>query len=73
VDIEDGSFGFRRDAELAVFGVGKVIGVGLRAPAPAIVAQPSRWAWFLVAPGNEADPEALRKLYDDPRVVSRAH
>ena len=72
VDIEDGGFRFRRDAELAVFGVGKVIGVGLPAPAPAIVGQPSRWAWFLVAAADDADPGALRKLYDDPRVVSRA-
>lgn len=70
VDIEDGGFRFRRDGELAVFGVGKVIGVGLRAPSHAIVGQSSKWAWFLTAAEN-SEPEVLRKLYDDPRVVSR--
>lgn len=74
VDIEDGGFRFRRDAELAVFGVGKAIGAGLRVPSAAIAGQPSRWAWFLAAADDAGSPEQseeLRKLYDAPRVVSR--
>jgi mannan endo-1,4-beta-mannosidase len=78
VDLEDGSFGFRRDGELAVFGVGKPIGVGLASviPAPAMLAGPqSRWGWFLAAAnewGSEVQSEALRRLYADPGVVTRA-
>ena len=78
VDLEDLGFGFRRDGELAVFGVGKPIGVGLGSavPAPAMLAGPqSRWSWFLAAASDwssDLQSEALRKLYADPGVVTRA-
>ncbi len=78
VDLEDLGFGFRRDGELAVFGVGKPIGVGLSSvvPAPAVLAGPqSRWSWFLAAANDwssDLQAGALRKLYADPGVVSRA-
>jgi len=72
LDVEDG-FGWRRDADLALFGVGKVVGLGLagRLPAPAVLEQQSRWAWFLASPESPDQAEALHKLYDSPRVVSR--
>lgn len=77
-DLEDGFPGYRRDGELAVFGVGKPIGVGLGGVVPAAVmlAGPqSRWSWFLAAANewaSDAQSEALRKLYADPGVVTRA-
>jgi len=63
---------WRRDAELSVFGVGKVIGLGLagRIPAPAFFEQQPRWAWFLAAPGATEQADALRALYNDARVLS---
>jgi mannan endo-1,4-beta-mannosidase len=76
VDAGDGGFQWRRDAELSVFGVGKVIGLGLtgRVPPPGLFAQQRRWAWFLASAGERESPtqsDALRGLYSDPRVVSR--
>jgi mannan endo-1,4-beta-mannosidase len=43
-------FSWRRDTELSRFAVGKVIGIGLDGwlPTPAMLDQPTRWAWFLV-------------------------
>ena len=72
IDIEDGNARWRRDAELSVFGVGKVIGLGLagRIPAPAFFEQQPRWAWFLAAPGATEQADALRALYNDARVLS---
>ncbi|MGD0696369.1 MAG: glycosyl hydrolase [Terriglobia bacterium] len=76
VDVENLSFGFPRDAGLALIGTGKLIGLGIsgRLPDPAIFAQQTRWAWFLVSPEPPPAPDqsdALRKLYNDPRVVAR--
>jgi len=65
------------DSALAQAAVGKVIGLGLGGsiPTPELFARQTGWSWFLLgASGNEA-PEraaALRTLYADPRVVSRA-
>ncbi len=75
IDVEDGNSRWRRDAELSVFAVGKVIGLGLagRLPAPAFFEQQPRWAWFLAAPGAIEQPDALRALYGDPRVLTRAN
>jgi mannan endo-1,4-beta-mannosidase len=75
IDIEDGNSRWRRDAELSVFGVGKVIGLGLagRLPAPAFFEQQQRWAWFLAGPGATEQPDALRALYGDPRVITGAN
>jgi mannan endo-1,4-beta-mannosidase len=74
IDVEDGNSRWRRDAELSVFAVGKVIGLGLagRVPAPAFFEQQPRWAWFLAAPDATEQPDALRALYGDPRVVTVA-
>ena len=76
VDIDGASLRFPHDAALALMAGGKVIGLGLsgRMPDPAIFAQQTRWAWFLVStepPSAPDQSEALRKLYNDPRVVSR--
>jgi mannan endo-1,4-beta-mannosidase len=72
VDLDNTPFSWRRDAELARFAVGKVIGLGLDGwmPTGAMLEQPTRWAWFL-ASGAEQQPDALRALYANPRVVSR--
>jgi hypothetical protein len=57
--------------------VGKVIGLGLpgRLPDPALLERQPNWAWFLAAPGVTTAPpdqsEPLRKLYVNPRVLSR--
>jgi hypothetical protein len=64
------------DAELSVFAVGKVIGLGLqgRLPDPALLERQPKWAWFLAATGVTASPDQsdpLRKLYATPRVLSR--
>lgn len=69
-------FSWRHDGELARFAVGKTIGVGLEGwmPTSAMLEQPTRWAWFLAAPGEGASPEQadqLRALYGNPHVVSR--
>ena len=69
---------WRSDTPLALMGVGKVIGVALTAvPDPATLAQQNHWAWFLIsadtvgtAAGAAGSSEMLKKLYDDPRVVS---
>lgn len=76
VDLGNASFSWRRDAELARFAVGKVIGLGLDGwmPTSAMLDQPTRWAWFLASPGDAARPEqadVLRALYGDPRVIKR--
>jgi mannan endo-1,4-beta-mannosidase len=71
VDLGNTPFSWRRDSELARFAVGKVIGLGLNgwAPTAAMLDQPTKWAWFL-ASGIE-QPDVLRALYANPRVVSR--
>ena len=55
---------------------GKVIGVELTGdlPSPEVVAGGSGWAWFLVdvQPSSPMREAALRKLYDDPHIVSIA-
>ncbi len=55
---------------------GKVIGVDLTGdlPSPDAFAGHNGWAWFLagVQPASIARDEALRKLYDDPHIVSLA-
>lgn len=75
IDIEDGNSRWRRDGELSVFGVGKVIGLGLtgRLPAPGFFDQQPRWAWFLAAPGATEQPDALRALYSGARILSAAN
>jgi mannan endo-1,4-beta-mannosidase len=71
VDLGNTPFSWRRDAELARFAVGKVIGLGLDGwvPTNAMLDQPTRWAWFLASSVDQ--PDALRALYANPRVVSR--
>jgi len=65
---------FPADRFVSLFAAGKPIGVELTGniPSPEIFAGRSAWAWFLAAP--PADPaagaDALRKLYDDPHIVS---
>jgi mannan endo-1,4-beta-mannosidase len=76
IDVEDGNARWRRDGELAVFGVGKAIGLGLagRIPEPGLFALQPGWAWFLAAAGaveGSGQSEALRGLYADQRVLTR--
>jgi mannan endo-1,4-beta-mannosidase len=76
VDVAGGRFRFPLDASLSVEGGGKVVGLGLsgKLPPPEIFTQQPRWAWFLASSGSPEtsdQSEALRKLYQDPRVVSR--
>ena len=66
----------REDQALSLLATGKVIGVGLSAvPDPAWFARQSKWTWFLLSSDGAASmqtaSDALRKLYADPRVVSR--
>jgi mannan endo-1,4-beta-mannosidase len=73
VDLEDaGSYRWRPDSQVALFGVGKAVGLGIagRMPASGVLGPQSQWAWFMAGPG-EPDPEALRNLYNDPRVETR--
>jgi mannan endo-1,4-beta-mannosidase len=71
VDLGNTPFSWRRDGELARFAVGKAIGVGLDGwlPSTAMLEQPTRWAWFLASGAEQ--PDALRSLYANPRVISR--
>lgn len=71
VDLGSTPFSWRRDAELARFAVGKVIGLGVKGwlPTPAMVEQPTAWAWFLSS--GTSQPDALRALYTNPHVISR--
>jgi mannan endo-1,4-beta-mannosidase len=76
MDVDDVESHFRGDTFLSLIGVGKVIGVDVagKIPDPGVFTQQSRWAWFLVAPEGTPAPgqaESLRKLYNDPRVLSR--
>ena len=70
VDLGKTPFSWRRDAELARFAVGKVIGLGLDGwtPTSAMLEQPTRWAWFLAS--SIEQPDALRELYANPRVIT---
>ncbi len=75
VNVEEMGSHFRSDIFLSQMGVGKVIGLELtgRIPAPDLFTQQTDWAWFLVSPAQAqaADQsDALRKLYEDPRIVS---
>ena len=70
VDLSGGQGSWRRDAELARFGVGKAIGVGLDGwlPGAAMLDQPVGWSWFL-ASASEVSAEAVRAVYGSARVV----
>lgn len=77
--LDEPTLSWGADKPLALMGVGKVIGVEVNAsiPDPAMFARQPHWTWFLVsapateaAAGAPASSEPLRKLYDDPRVVS---
>jgi mannan endo-1,4-beta-mannosidase len=77
VDLEDGRFAFRRDADLARFAVGKPIGLGTAGfvPAPEMFGPQSQWTWLLISPADARNPEraeALKTLYESPRIVSAA-
>ncbi len=62
---------------MALAGVGKPIGVALTGaiPSPELFARQTGWSWFLLG-AKGADlaerPDALRRLYADPRIVSEA-
>jgi mannan endo-1,4-beta-mannosidase len=76
LDVHGNARGFRRDIEMARFGVGKVVGLYLDGwvPDPAMLDQ-AQWAWFLASPDVAAAPgqaDALRKLYASPRVQAQA-
>jgi mannan endo-1,4-beta-mannosidase len=76
VDIDDLGSRFRSDTFLSLIGGDKVIGLELtgKIPGPEVFAQQTKWTWFLISPDavSKADQaDALRKLYNDPRVVSR--
>ena len=69
------SQGWRRDAELARFATGKLIGIDLDGwvPDPALFDQQPKWSWFLLSADAASKPEnaaALRALYASPRVTS---
>jgi mannan endo-1,4-beta-mannosidase len=65
---------FRAGDALAQIAVGKVIGVALMGdpPPPDALTNHSSWAWFMggVQPVSATRDAALRRLYDDPRIVS---
>ena len=71
VDLGNAPFSWRRDAELARFAVGKVVGLGLDGwePTTTMLEQPTKWAWFLASGTDQ--PDAVRALYANPRVISR--
>jgi mannan endo-1,4-beta-mannosidase len=76
INLDDVSAGWRVDSSLALFATGKVVGLGLtaRIPSPEVFARQTNWAWFMASPESTSAPEtseALHKLYDDPRFVSR--
>jgi len=77
LDIDGASPPWSADTFLAVFATGKPIGLRLagKVPSPEIFAQQPMWTWFEAAPlsappdaGEQSD--ALRKLYNDPRILS---
>lgn len=73
MDLEGGAPPYRVDQDLALFGVGKVIGLGVsgRLPPPAMLEQQPNWAWLLAWPGAPDQAAALQKLYSSPRIASR--
>jgi hypothetical protein len=76
LDLENPRMGFRRDGQLAAFGVGKAIGLGAVGfvPSPEMVGPQTKWSWFIASPDDSASPEraeALKKVYTDPRVEAR--
>lgn len=75
-DVVDLETHFRGDVFLSLIGVGKVIGVEVagKVPDPKVFTEQPRWAWFLISPEEILVPdqaESLRKLYNDPSVLSR--
>ena len=74
LDARGGGRGPRRDQEMARFGVGKPIGLGIDGWVPdAATLEQSKWAWFLASSDTTAAPgnaDALQKLYASPRVES---
>ncbi len=75
LDVKGNARGFRRDRELARFGVGKLVGLNLDGFVPdAAMLDQSAWSWFLTSPDVAASPaqaDALRKLYASPFVLSK--
>jgi hypothetical protein len=72
---------FRTDSVLKLMGNGKVLGLFLTGvvPDPAFFAQQPDWAWFIFAPDSTDhnstttdQSQVVRRLYDDPRLISRA-
>ena len=61
---------WRRDRELARFAVGKTIGLEMYGwlPNSAMLAAPAAWSWFIAS--GTAEPDAVRALYSNPRVIS---
>jgi len=74
VNVNGKARGWRRDADLARFATGKVIGIDFDGwvPDPTFFDQQTKWAWFVLSPaaGNPQNAAALRALYASPRVVA---
>jgi len=68
--IDDAQPRWHRDADWALMGVGKPVGLRLTAkvPAPELLAQEPRWSWLTLPPPAPDQAEALVKLAADPRV-----
>jgi mannan endo-1,4-beta-mannosidase len=77
LEISGGGFRFPMEIGLSQEGGGKVVGLELsgKLPAPDLFTQQPRWAWFIVSPEVPASADqsdALRAVYLESRVVSRA-
>lgn len=77
LNADDLDHAWRADSTLSLLATGKIIGVGLNTvPDPSLFAHQSKWTWFLLSSEGtvpmQTASEALRKLYADPRVLSRS-
>ena len=77
LNADDLDHAWRADSTLSLLATGKIVGVGLNTvPDPSLFARQSKWTWFLLSSDGtvptQTASEALRKLYADPRVLSRS-
>lgn len=75
-DIYNNDYKQSHHDQLVELGMGKLIAMGEigNVPAPSVLDQQPKWSWFMIwarFPWTDNTPDAIRKLYSHPRVITR--